>query len=599
MRLYLCANKMFKNNYGSKHSLTKEPKDLRLRSIFLFFAFLAVLIVARLFYLMIIERSFYAALAGGSREVFSYLFPQRGQIFVQDSRTGEEYPVAMNRDYFVVFVDTREIKNDADAENVAQKLAEVFDYDEERRLAVFLQINKRDDPYEPIENKVDEAMVDKLKELNLLGLGFVRKAFRFYPEGKLAAQVVGFLGKDNAGHDIGRYGIEGYWQKELAGSGGFVEGARSPVGGLIPLAGWSFSAAKDGIDLLLTIDRGLQYKACEKLAQAKQEYGATSAALIIMDPKTGAIRAMCSVPEFDPNQYGKAESSDGYNNSTIFTQYEPGSVFKPITMAAALNEAVVTADSSFNDTGSRSGLCSKPIKNASEKVYGYQSMSEILENSVNTGAVYLAEKLGKKKFVEYVQNFGFGIKSGIELDSEVSGNINTLFENKSEKVDCYTATASFGQGITATPLQLVSAFATIANGGKLLKPYIIDEIRYADGSVDKTKPKEIRQVINSRAAMLVSGMLVNVVDKGHAKQAGVKGYYVGGKTGTAQISGPGGYSTETNHTFIGFAPINNPKFVIIVKFEKPQRAWADGTTAPVFGAIADFALDYYQVPPER
>lgn len=583
----------------SKQSFGRENKDLRLKFIFLFFVLLAAVITARLFYLMILQRDFYAALAGGSREVFSDLFPKRGQIFIQDSRTGEEYPAAMNRDYFIVFVDTREIKNDTEAQDVAQKLAEVFAYDEEKKLAVFLQVNKRDDPYEPIENKADEATVDKLKELNLPGLGFVRKAFRFYPEGKLAAQVIGFLGKDKNGDDVGRYGVEGYWQKELAGSGGFMAGARSPAGGLIPLAGWSFSSATDGVDLLLTIDRSLQYKACEKLARATQEYGAVSAALIIMDPKTGAIRAMCSVPEFDPNQYGSADSARGYNNSAIFTQYEPGSVFKPITMAAALNEGAVTAESGFTDTGFRSGLCSKPIKNAAEKIYNYQNLSGILENSINTGAVYLVEKLGKKKFIEYVENFGFGIKSGVALDSEVSGNIDTLFENKSEKIDCYTATASFGQGITATPLQLVSAFSAIANGGKLFKPFIIDEIRRPDGSVDKIKPKEIRRVIDSRTAMLVSGMLVNVVDKGHAKQAGVKGYYVGGKTGTAQISGPGGYTTETNHTFVGFAPIVDPKFAMVVKFEKPQRTWADSTTAPVFGEIADFVLDYYHVPPER
>ena len=360
---------MINTTHHIRYLHTQAPKDIRLRLLFVFFVLLAALVTARLFYLMILQRDFYAALAGGSREVFSNLFPERGQIFIQDSRTGEEFPVAMNRDYFVVFVDTREIKNDADAQNVTQKLVEIFGYDEKKKLAVFLQINKRSDPYEPIENKVDEATVDKLKELNLPGLGFVRKTFRFYPEGKLASQVIGFLGKDQTGNDVGRYGIEGYWQKELAGSGGFMTGARSPAGGLIPLAGWSFSSATGGVDLLLTIDRSLQYKACEKLAQAKQEYGAVSAALIIMDPKTGAIRAMCSAPEFDPNQYGKEDSARGYNNSTIFTPYEPGSVFKPITMAAALNEGVVTIDSGFTVTGSRSGICSKPIKNAAEKVY--------------------------------------------------------------------------------------------------------------------------------------------------------------------------------------------------------------------------------------
>ena len=228
---------MFRNNYASGRVLTKEPKDLRLRLIFVFFVLLGTLTAVRLFYLMILQRDFYAALAGGSREVFSNLFPERGSIFIQDSRTGEEFPAAMNRDYFVVFVDTREIKNDADAQNVTQKLVEIFGYDEEKKLAVFLPINKRDDPYEPIENKVDEEMVDKLKEFNLPGLGFVRKTFRFYPEGKLASQVIGFLGKDQTGNDVGRYGIEGYWQSILAGTGGDTEGSRNPAGRWVPLAG--------------------------------------------------------------------------------------------------------------------------------------------------------------------------------------------------------------------------------------------------------------------------------------------------------------------------------------------------------------------------
>lgn len=589
---------MIGETFRVRYSHAPKPVDHRLRLIFIFFSLLAALIVVRLFLLMVVQHDLYSAIAAGSREVFSHLFPKRGQIFIQDSRTGEEYPVAINRDYFLVYADMRQIKSDDEATKIADKLAEIFSYNDEKKLSVFLQLNKRGDPYEPIESKVDEAVVEQLKQLNLLGLGFARKPFRFYPEGNLTAQVVGFLGKEENGNDIGRYGIEGYWQKELAGSGGFMVGARSAIGGLIPLAGWSFSPAEDGADIVLTIDRTLQFKACEKLSKARQEFGATSAALVILDPKTGAIRAMCGAPDFDPNQYGKA-ASDSYNNATIFTAYEPGSIFKPITMAAALDDGAVSAESTFVDTGSQAGICSKPIKNAADKVYGLQNMGGILENSINTGAVYLAEKLGKNKFVKYVEDFGFGVKTGIELDTEAAGSIDTLYEKKNDGLDCYAATAAFGQGITATPLQMAAAFAAIANGGRLFKPYIVEEIRYADGSRVRTKPKEIRQVLGNRAAMLTSSMLINVVDRGHAKQAGVKGYYVGGKTGTAQIPGPGGYTAETNHSFVGFAPVDDPKFVMLVKFEKPQRAWAESSAAPVFGEIANFMLDYYQIPPGR
>lgn len=586
-------------NHSSYKKNIDKSSDPRLHLSTLICLGIVLVIMIRLFVLMILQHGFYVALAAGSHEIYSQLFPQRGEIFGQDSRTGEEYPLAINKDMFLVYADTRLITDDETAEDVAEKLAEVFSYDDEKKLEVFMKLQKRDDPYEPIEQKVEESVVDRLKEMNLAGIGFVRKPHRFYPETNLAANVIGFVGKDEEGRDVGRYGIEGYWQKELGGDGGFFEGFRSAVGSWIPLAGKNFKEAEDGADILLTIDRTVQYKACERLRAARDEYGAQSASLIIMDPYTGAIRSMCSLPDFDPNIYNEVESIDIYNNTTIFTPYEPGSIFKPIGMAAVLEEELVTPESTFRDPGSRGGICSKPIKNSDDKVYEIETMSGILENSINTGMVYVAEKLGKKKFRSYVEDFGFGIKEGVELDSEVTGTIDSLSQNKGDEIDCYAATASFGQGITATPLQMVTAFSAIANGGKLMKPYIVQEIRYSDGKKEKIQPKEIKRVIAGRTASLLSGMLVNVVDSGHAGLAGVDGYYVAGKTGTAQIAGPGGYTDETNHSFVGFAPVDAPAFVMIIKFEKPKRAYSATTAAPVFGDIAKFLLQYYQVAPER
>lgn len=584
---------------GRERRFSDSNPDTRIRVISLCIVIVGFLVVGRLAILMLWQHTFYETLATSSQEITSQLVPKRGDIFVQDSRTKEAFPVALDKDVYLMFADTRSITTDKEASDVANALAPIFNYNDEKKLAVYLQLNKRTDPYEPIEQRIDEDTMEQVKAQQLPGIHFVRKSERLYPEGVLAANTIGFLGKDKDGSDIGRYGVEGYWNAELAGKGGFLEGRKSASGGWIPLAGRLFEPAEDGVDVVLTIDRTIQYKACEILREAAAGYGAVSASLIVMEPFTGAILAMCSVPDFNPNEYGKVENVDAYNNTNIFTAYEVGSVFKPLVMAAAINEGLVNPNSPFHDTGIRTGLCSTPIRNANQKAYNDTDMTGVLENSINIGMVYIAELLGKGRFIEYVEKFGFGTKTGIELDSEVGGDIRSLYTNKGNKIDCYGATASFGQGITATPMQVATAYGAIANGGMLMQPRIIDEIRYKNGKVEKMRPKEVTQVITKKTASLVSGMLVRVVDEGHATAAGVEGYYVGGKTGTAQIAGPGGYSTETNHTFVGIAPIEEPKFVMLIKFEKPQRAFADSTTTPTFHKIAKFILDYYQVAPVR
>lgn len=573
--------------------------DGRVKVVAGFFAAVGIIVLARLVMLMIVEHGFYAALAAGSQEVYRQLFPKRGEVFLQDSRTKEEYPLAINRDVFLVYADTRQIPDNNTAQLIVDALSPLFSYTEEKKSTLLASLNKRDDPYEPIEQQIESDVKDVIETMNLPGIGFVRHPKRFYPESSLAAQIIGFVGKDDEGKDTGRYGIEGYWDEELAGEGGFLEGAKSNGGGLIPLADTSFREAKDGSDLLLTIDRTLQFLACEELRKRFIEYGAQSASLVIMDPKTGAIRAMCSMPDFNPNKYNEVSSIDVFNNSTIFTAYEPGSIFKPLTMVAALNEELVHPNTYFYDSGSVEGVCDKPIKNALNKIYEDQTMTGVLENSINTGMVDVVRRLGKKKFLSYIEQFGFGTKSGVPIDTEVSGTIESLSRNKKDALDCYTATASFGQGITATPLQMVTAFAAVANGGMLMKPYLVEEIRHSNGKVEYVHPTEVRRVVSSRSASLISGMMVSVIDNGQAKSAAVPGYYLAGKTGTAQIAGPGGYTAETNHSFIGFGPIDDPVFVMIVKFEKPQRNFSDSTTAPTFAVIAKEILQYYRVPPER
>ena len=557
------------------------------------------LIVGRLFYLMVWEHEFYTALAASSHETSSKLQPKRGEIFIQDSRTGVTFPVAINQDVYLMFADTREIKTNDEAEKIAATLMEKFNYAPERKTTLLAQLNKRTDPYEPIEQKIDQKKADEIRALKLEGIGFIRIPQRYYPEKTLAASVIGFVGKNKDGADWGKYGIEGYWQAELAGRGGVAEGLRSGNGVIAPRL---LEPAQNGTDLVLTIDRTLQYKACERLRQGMVEYKAESAALIIMDPFTGAVLVMCSLPDFDPNNYNQVDSIDVFNNRTVFMPYEPGSIFKPIGMAAALNESVVAPTTPYTDTGRRDGVCQGPIQNAGNRVHGAMDMTTVIVKSINTAMVYVVDHLGKDKFVKYVKRFGFGVETGIDVDTEVSGTIDSLALNKGNKLDCYSATASFGQGVTVTPLQMATAFSAIANGGNLMRPYLVKEKRFADGHVEITKPKTEFSVLSRRGASQIANMLVMAVDTGYAGRARVAGYRVAGKSGTAEIadSNGRGYTQTYNHSFIGFAPAENPKYVMIVKYEKPTtHPYAESTSAQIFGELSKYLMEYYQVPPSR
>jgi cell division protein FtsI/penicillin-binding protein 2 len=306
---------------------------------------------------------------------------------------------------------------------------------------------------------------------------------------------------------------------------------------------------------------------------------------------------MCGNPDFDPNTFNTVTDVSTFTNAASQVPYEPGSVFKPLTMAAAINEGKVTPESTYTDTGSVK-VGSFTIKNSDNKAHGVSTMNQVLEESLNTGAIYSMQQIGPKLFETYIKNFGFGTKTGFGL-SESAGNISALAGGK----EIYAMTGSFGQGLTVSTLQLANAYAAIANGGKLMKPYVIDEIRYPDGTKKKTDPSVVRDVISPKTASTVSAMLVNVVEKGHGKKAGVNGYYVAGKTGTAQIPDPNGsgyLEGVTIGTFAGFAPVEDPVFAMVVRVDRPKDVqFAESSAAPLFGKIAKFLLSHYHVTPTR
>lgn len=564
----------------------------RVRYVALFFLVLALWIIAKLFVLQIIQHDYYSLFALNSHEIYKKIHPERGQIFFTDSRNKDEHPAAVNKTFYLLYASPKEILP-GEVKNISDRLAEVLGFEDDQKNILFEKLAKNNDAYEVVAKKITEEQMNNIKNSGLKGVYFTPQEYRYYPEDNLAASVLGFTSLSDDGNLTGKYGLEGYWDKGLAGTGGFLAGERGAKGSWIDLASRISLAPENGPDLVLTIDRALERQACERLRAGLVEYKAKSAALILMNPATGAILAMCSLPDFDPNNYSQSSNMAAFNNTAVFTPYEPGSVFKPVTMAAGLDLGLVDPFTTYTDPCDQL-IDGYRIHNADRKCYGQQTMTQVLEKSINTGVVWVENKVGTDRFREYVEKFGFGKKTGISLNTESDGNISSLEKGG----EIFGATGSYGQGLTVTPLQLAAAYSAIANGGGLPRPYIVSETRYQDGKIEKTKP-EVEQIISARAAKLLNGMLVSVVEN-HYLAARIKTYYVAGKTGTAQVPENGKYSDErTNHTFAGFAPADNPQFVLVVKYEEPARKWAEQTALPVFRDVMKFALDYYGVVGKR
>jgi cell division protein FtsI/penicillin-binding protein 2 len=563
-----------------------------------FWVFTAVLFIAgaiivlRLGKLQVLDHQMYNVLASDQHDLKTKLMPDRGRILIRDRTDGKLYPLAANREAWMVYATP---KNMTDPVKVAQALAPLVNIPE---VDLINKLNKPDDPYENIAKDVPYDAIIKIRELHLEGVAFASQNARLYPEKNMGGQVIGLVTQDDQGNLVGRYGIESSFQEVLAGKSGSLIGEKDATGRRLIFTDQVFREAVNGADLVLTLDRSIQYKACELVRQGVLDYEADNGSIVVADPETGAIMAMCSYPDFDPSDLKNIEDVGVFNNPAVFTAYEPGSVFKAITMASGIEAGKVGPKTTYVDTGLEE-IDDHKIKNSDGKANGVQTMQEVMEKSLNTGVIFVQRLLGKKSFLDFVKKFGFGEKTGIGLNPEAAGNISSL----DKKGDIWAATASFGQGITATPIQLVAAYGALANQGKLMKPFIVSEVDYPDGRKEVTKPELLSQPISSRASRLISGMLVSVVENGHGKQAGVKGYWVAAKTGTAQVAKKNGAGYEANEikaTMLGYAPADDPKFVMLVKFDNPRKSdWAETCAAPVFGNMASYILRYLDVKPTR
>lgn len=562
--------------------------ERRLRVMGVIVVLIAVVLAFRLFDIQITKHSHYLALAQGQQRFEKTEMAQRGKVYVHDSFSDPNsyYPLAFDVKKFAVWIVPHQVSK---KDELSKSIAELTGISSEE---IFAKINNDKLYIPPIKRGLSLDEAKKVKDKKLSGVYVMPEYSRYYPEATLASQVLGFV---NAEGD-GKYGFEGHYNNELKGTAGNVKGEKDTLGRMINLL--DQTNPKDGTSYVLTIDRSVQYFVEKKLGEALTEYQASSGSIVIMDVKTGGIVAMAGAPSYDPNNFKDyAKDNPGiFINPSIAHLYEPGSIFKPLIMSAAIDQGVVTPETkgSFDWHVWVEGY---EIKTAEKKAFGEEDMTQVLQNSDNVAMVWLSEKIGKENMYKYVKAFNMLDKTGIDLDSETSGYAPELKRWR----DINRATIAFGQGISVSPLEIVSAYAAIANKGVYIYPHIVDKMVFSDGVEKKVEKQEGERVIKSETAAAVGEMLYNVVEKGHSWRAKVPGYKIGAKTGTAQIpKAEGGYEESEDglgiyiHSLAGFAPTNDPRFAMLVKLDRPKSAkYAENTAAPLFGQISSFLLNYY------
>ncbi len=541
----------------------------------------------RIFVKSVLENDKYKALADSQHTVKQELNSHRGKILAMDSSNGEITELAINIEKFNVNVVPKNVK---DAKDVSEKLSPLLDISENE---IFDLIDNDKLYIPPIKKRVDKDLADKIIDLKLAGVLISAEDARYYPEHTLASNILGFVNFEGEG----KYGLEGYYNAQFKGEEGTVEALRDTHGRII--SSDIAQEVNDGSSLLLTIDINVQYMAEEKIKDAKEKFSADGASIIIMNPRDGSIIAMATDKTYDPNNFNEVAKDFGqsfFNNSIISDTWEPGSIFKPVVMGAGIDSGKLDYNTieTFSNMTVVQGY---EIKTAENKAFGRQTMTQVLENSDNVGMVWVGNQMGNDTMYDYLDNFGFGKKTNIDLESESSGS---LLEKKKWR-DIHRATISFGQGVAVTPLQMALSYSVLANGGVLYKPYIVKKIIKPDGKEINTEKKIINdKVISQETSEKVKKMLVSVVKNGHAQKAQMDGYLVGGKTGTAQIpSSSGGYKeNEYNHAFAGFFPVDDPQFVMIVRVDSPKGfKYAESTAVPTFADMARWLVNYYEILP--
>lgn len=556
-------------------------KNWRINLILVLVFLLGAAVIGRLFHIQVLNYQKWRAWAQGQQKIFSEVKGERGEIFFQDGA-----PLATNQRSFFVYAAPNEIEN---PEGTVKTLSPILALDEN----IVLEKLKKESFFELIKKKLSEEEVSRLKGINLPGIYLKEEIVRYYPQESLASQVIGFLDVDGQG----QYGVEGSYDEILRGKEGVLESEKGPAGFLINDKN---SVIENGFDIFLTLDYNIQFKAEKLLEETAESLRFEEGEIIVSDPETGEILALANFPSFNPNKYSEVPDLAVFQNSSIQKIFEPGSVIKPITMASALEEEKITPQTVYVDEGFLK-ISGYTIYNYDKRTWGKRTMTEVLEKSINTGAVFAERQVGNNVFQDYLEKFGIFEPTGIDLQGEVFSKNKEL--KKGYEINF--ATAAFGQGLEMTSLQFVRAFSVIANGGKLVKPYIVEKI-LEKNKIKETQPEiQNPSVISQKTATQLTAMLISVTENGFAKGARVPGYYIAGKTGTAQIPWGAlginrkGYSDKTIQSFIGFAPALDPQFLILVKLKDPKVPAAASSAVGIFQKLAKYIIDLRRIPPDH
>ncbi|MBA3678856.1 penicillin-binding protein 2 [Candidatus Saccharibacteria bacterium] len=551
-----------------------------------------LVVLGRLFYVQAIKGKDYSAKAISQQSRKFEIPAHRGLVYINEA--SGLYPIALNNEVYTLAIDPKFVK---DKQKTADKITEVLRIPEKDINAVLNSSSR----YVELSKDISTDQATQLKKFELPGVILQPHASRYYSEGPLFSHVLGYVNDDGKG----QYGFEQFSHDDLAGQNGQYNTTTDALGVPINSAENTLVNPKDGKSYVLTLDRGLQSVAAEAIKSAVESNKAESGSIIVMEPSTGAIKAMVNYPDYDPNAFRSVKDYSLFSNKAVSSLFEPGSGFKVLTMAAGLDSGKVTPTTKYDDTG-EIVVSGKTIKNAENHKFGIQTMTDVIQKSLNTGVVFVLQQLGtdpkkitpasKQVFYDYLQKFGLGKVTGIEQAGEVSSKVKL-----STAYDVDYANMSFGQGISVNSMQLVSAVGVIANKGNLVKPHLIAGEVQNDQVVNPYKTQLVRNVMSAEAAAQTAQIMTQVVEHGSGYLTRMKGYSIAGKTGTAQVPRADGKGYEENKnigSFIGFAPADDPKFVMFVRVDYPKvEGFAEKTAVPAFATVAKELFRYYQVPP--
>lgn len=567
----------------------KNSHILRIRIISISIFVFALLLIGRLYVLQIVKNDNYINKAdrqysSSANKVFS-----RGSIYFQN-KDKTLVSAATLKSGFIIAINPEIIK---DPEGVWLKIKDLLpiEYD-----AFMVKVNKKNDPYEELATHVDESVGKKITDLNIKGLQAFKERWRFYPGGNTASHVLGILGYKGDEY-AGRYGLESQYETLLERKDGAYVNFFAEMFSDIKAAA-SPSEDTEG-DVVTTIEPTVETYLQTVLASTTARWSSDLTGGIIMDPKTGEIVAMETYPTFDPNNSSSQKNSNIFSNPLVENVYEMGSIIKPLTVAAGIDVGVITSRSTYYDKGYVM-ISGKKVSNFDGKERGVVGIQDLLSQSLNVGAAHVENLIGNKRFAEYMNSFGLGEKTGIELPNEAKD----LTSNLKGNVDIDFATASFGQGIALTPVSTIRALATIANGGFLIRPHIVKRIDYKIGVSKETPIDPGKPVLKRETTEEVSRMMTysvdNVLSAGSLK---IPNYSVAAKTGTAQIAKEGGggyYDDRFLHSFVGYFPSYNPRFIVFLYTLHPKGAqFGSETLTHPFMDIVNFLINYYEIPPDR